>query len=261
MVNRFVLPDDCKNAIFLADRGFASLNVVAHLLFSGYFFLIRLSDGKIPGFINECTDDNREYNKHVEVILTRNRKRKNLNPTKADNYRILKPTATFDYLPKDSDAEVTLKYRVVKFLLDNGTYETVITNLPDSYSFNELKKLYRLRWGEETAFRRLKHTLGGTCFISKSIKLVTQEIWARMILFNFCMEIASHIKVRRKDRKYKYQINYDDAIKYCHFFIRNITNASETESLIRSSILPIRPDRVFPRRKAVVIPLKFAYRR
>ena len=57
------------------------------------------------------------------------------------NVKKLHPEHRFDFLIKISDK----------------TIETLITNL--DFPADELKKLYNMRWGIETSFRDLKHTL------------------------------------------------------------------------------------------------------
>ena len=76
--------------------------------------------------------------------------------------------------------------RVVRFKLSSGDYEALVTNLPvDDFSFDELKKLYFRRWGIETSFRHLKYTIGLSKFHAKKASFITQEIWARLISYNF----------------------------------------------------------------------------
>ena len=61
------------------------------------------------------------------------------------------------------------------------------TNLPENeFDITELKNLYQMRWGIETSFRELKYAIGLTHFHAKKTEYVKQEIWARLILYNFC---------------------------------------------------------------------------
>ena len=83
----------------------------------------------------------------------------------------------------------------------DGVYENLITNLPqDEFDMNSLKELYYLRWGLETAFRELKHAIGAVDFHAKSLEYVTHEVWARLLLYNFCSVITS-IAVSKKRKK------------------------------------------------------------
>ena len=47
------------------------------------------------------------------------------------------------------------------------------------------------------------------------------EIWARLILYNFCSIITAHVVIEQKDkeRKHAYQVNYTIAYQACHYFL------------------------------------------
>ena len=70
-----------------------------------------------------------------------------------NHYRFISATQPFDYLPlknKKSDPTIfyELKFRIVRFPISEGVYETIVTNLDrTNYSSDELKKLYATRWG------------------------------------------------------------------------------------------------------------------
>ena len=81
--------------------------------------------------------------------------------------------------------------------------------------------LYGLRWGIETSFRELKHVLGVKNFHAKEREYIEMEIWARLILYNFCSIITAHVVIEQKDkeRKHAYQVNYTIAYQACHYFL------------------------------------------
>ena len=84
-----------------------------------------------------------------------------------------------------------MKMRVIRFPITQGSYECIITNLPQNkFNSDEIKRLYAKRWGIETSFRELKYALGLTRFHSKKPEYIMQEIWSRMTLYNFCEIIA-----------------------------------------------------------------------
>ena len=64
-----------------------------------------------------------------------------------------------DYLPlkikKSEPAKFyKLSFRIVRFPIAEGSYETIITNLErEKYTMDKLKELYASRWGIETSFR------------------------------------------------------------------------------------------------------------
>lgn len=71
------------------------------------------------------------------------------------------------------------KCRIVRIKIIDGNYECIATNLDrDEFSLEEIKNLYTMRWGIETAFRELKYTIGITAFHAKKRELIKQEIYA-----------------------------------------------------------------------------------
>ena len=97
----------------------------------------------------------------------------------------------FDFLPTRNRKAVpvtpyALPFRIVRFRVSDSVIETVITNLdPDLFPPSELKKLYAMRWGIETSFRSLKYTMGLLHFHAKKVEHILQEIFARLIMYNF----------------------------------------------------------------------------
>ena len=70
-------------------------------------------------------------------------------------------------------------------------------------------------WGIETSFRELKYTIGLTNLHSKNVEYICQEIYAKLILYNFCEIILANIILEERNRKYTYQLNYTMAIQIC----------------------------------------------
>ena len=122
--------------------------------------------------------------------------------------------------------------------------------------------LYRMRWGIETSFRDLKHTIGTTNFHSKKFLFITQEIWTRLILFNFCSIITMNVIISQGDTKHIYQVNFAMSMKICHNFIRRGIHDTtpDVEALIGSFILPIRFGRTYARQHRFQLPASFCYR-
>ena len=121
-----------------------------------------------------------------------------------------------------------------------------ITNLQQGdFSTEEIKSLYKMRWGVETSFRELKYAVGLLNFHSKKREYVVQEIFARIIMYNFAEMITSHVVISQADKKHIYQVNFTVAIHICRRFLRSAGNSPppHVEALIRKNILPVRSDR------------------
>lgn len=189
--------------VFIADRGFASNNFFAHAKESGIFFLVRAKDINVKRLLNiKMLPDYLDTD--VDVILTRSKsKKKMMHPELFEQYRYICSGVPFDYIEPGFRDEYPLSLRVVRFEVADGIYENIITNLSvGEVSYDEIKQLYHMRWDIETSFRDLKHTIGATNFHSKKIEYIEQEIWARLILYNFCAIITTHVVIEQKSTKY-----------------------------------------------------------
>ena len=87
-----------------------------------------------------------------------------------------------------------------------------------------------------------------------------QEIYARLILYNFCEIITGTIIVSQKDRRFIYQVNFTMAIYICIEFLRRKATQMDVIALINNYILPIRPGRNSPRHIKARTVTSFLYR-
>lgn len=250
--------------IYIADRGFHAYNVFAHSIEQNAYFLIRAKDINTQRLLGKDLPGIEEFDITVERILSRsNAKKTRLFPELEEQYRYISTEVTFDYIEHKSGKEYPLTLRVIRLKVAEGIYENIITNLPsEEFTADEIKTLYSMRWGIETSFRELKHILGATNFHSKKRIYIEQEIWARLILYNFCTIITTHVVIRKKDRKHAYQVNYTVAFNACHYLLRlhNGETPPNIIGLIEQNILPIRPDRNFARQHRFRVPASFTYR-
>ena len=117
-----------------------------------------------------------------------------------------------------------------------------------SFDIQELKKLYNLRWGIETSFRFLKYNIGLNYFHSVKRTLIIQEIYARIIMYNFTMLLVHCVKVEKKNTKYEYKVSVSDAIDTSRtFLIERLKNGTIKENLLKY-LTPIKPGRSFERK-------------
>ena len=251
-------------AIYFADMGYASYNNFAHVIENKQFFLIRCNDRRLAGILGRPVDGLREMDTHVDRILTRSQaKKKHSRPELAENYRYTCKAVPMDYLDEEH-SEYDISLRIVRFEIAPGSFENIITNLPDiEFDFEDFKVLYHMRWNEENSFRDLKYPLCLTAFHSKKYEYIVQEVWARAILHNFSSAITSGVEIEKKDTLYEYQINFSEACKTCRDFLRihDGTTEMEVESLIAQNIEPVRPGRTFARQHRFKLPISFCYRR
>jgi hypothetical protein len=252
------------NVIVIADRGYECYNLFAHIEQKGWKYLIRVKDIGSTGIASALAGipTSGEFDESVHIILTK----KHTMEVRANRalYKFISSTATFDFLDSDKNLFYPMILRVVRLKLKDGSYETIITNL-DRFHFppHKLKELYHLRWGIETSFRELKYAIGLINLHSKTVERVTQEIYARLTMYNFCELITMNTVIKQKDTtKHVYQVNFTIAIQICiHFFsCMDNTPPSVPEALIKRYILPVRPDRSDPRKVRPKSMVSFIYR-
>ena len=162
----------------------------------------------------------------------------------------------------DFPSPYPMKLRVCRFLLDNGEFETVATSLPPSFTLADIRELYHLRWGIETAFRDWKYTLGLVNLHGKSDAFAEQEIYASLTAFNFASRVCNEVVARQpKNGVYAYKVNFKMAVMLCKEILRTPNADSEKllEEIARHTV-PIRPDRQDERNLKVKGFAGFVYR-
>ena len=262
--------DDTNPAIVIADRGYESYNVLAHIQEKNWKFLIRVKDfGKYSSGIIHALDlpKEDEFDFAIDLNLTYKQTNEAKELLKDKNhYKLLKSNRRFDYLPRKNRKQeplkmYNLKFRVVRFKISEDSYEVILTNLDrETFPPDIIKELYGKRWGIETSFRNLKYTVGLLHFHSKKVDFIFQEIYARLIMYNFFELIISQTVIQKQQRKYAYMINFSVAAHICReFFLKRIP-PDDIEALIARYLTPVRPDRSRPRKMSPKTPISFLYR-
>ena len=248
-------------AIVIADRGYESYNILDHIIQKNGFYLIRVRDSR--SIISPLDLPKGEFDLPFQIYLTRSQTKhtKQLQKDYPGIYRFLPSTVVLDSLPLGCKDFYPLSFRVIRFRTSDTNTVTLITNLnTDSFPMDELKYLYHLRWGIETSFRQLKYTIGLSLFQSKKVEYITQEIFARLTMYNFCELITSHVVIQKKRRKYVYQTNFTAAVHICRQFLRGSVSPPNVETLISNYTVPIRPGRSTPRKTKSIKFNGFFYR-
>ena len=252
-----------KPAIFTLDRGYESYNNMAHVQESGNKFLSRLKDIKSNGILSGFEWPDGEFDISFDLKLTRKQtKEVKENPF----FRFIPTNVNFDFLPSSTKRAdpltfYTLHLRFVRIKISDNLFEVLVTNL-DNKNFppSVLKKLYAMRWGIETSFRKLKYTIGLSAFHCKKSEHILQEIFARLTIYNFSELVTSHIAIRKKKRKHIYKINFSVAVYACRNFLLGRYAPKAVEAVISNHILPYRPNLSKPRFLRNIPPASFSYR-
>ena len=235
-------------ALIIADRGYESYNNLAHIIEKGWKFLFRIKDIHSKSIASSFNFTDDEFDVPISLTLSKKltNEAKQLYKDKW-HYRFLPSNARFDYLDLWRNLFYTMSFRIVRFPLSDGNYEVVLTNLDeDNFPPDELKKLYALRWGIETSFRDIKHSLGALFFHSKKVEFISQEIFAALIMYNLT-ELNISLVVLSQNRMYLYRVNFSNAAFIVRQLFLGRIPPPDLEVLLSRYISPIRPDRSFKR--------------
>lgn len=240
MIERYQGP----SAIFIADRGYESFNIFAHAIHAEQKFLIRLKDISSNGILARYDLPDEEFDINIDTILTRRRTKECIEHP--EMYSILYNNAVFDFIDEEN-TYYKMSFRVVRFKTAGG-YACVATNLSDkTFTTAMIKQLYRLRWNEETSFRELKYTIGLVNYHFRTREFILQEIYARLILYNFCELVVLQVEVKPGSKaELSYRINFATTVNICKEYLKHGGDEDEKMRLIQKYLTPIRPDRKYP---------------
>ena len=233
-------------AIVTLDRGYECYNNMAHIEQKGWHYVIRVKDVLSSAGILSGLTLPTEGEFDIPISFTLTRKQTNAVKARPDLYKYLPKRATFDYCDLHDNKFYPISFRVVRVLLPNGEYESLITNLSaNAFSPHELREIYRRRWGIETSFRELKHLVGMANFHSKKREFIVQEIFARLVMYNFVSIIAVAVVIPTGGKKHDYRVNFSHAVIVCRRFLRLRNNEPplDVEALLRKCLTPIRSAR------------------
>ncbi len=258
-----------ENVLIIADRAYEGFNLMAHVQEKNWKFLLRVKDVGTPccitsGFILPEAD---EFDLFLDLSLLARFTNETKELCKNKNkFHCIASTSPFDFLPRkyrkhDPLPLYKLPFRIVRFHITDDIYETVVTNL-DTNDFppEELKNLYTLRWGIETSFRELKYTVGLLHFHAKKVEHIYQEIFARLIMYNFTELITSPVIFHKADCKYAYRANFTVAVHVCRQFLLGNVAPPDVEAVISRNVSSIRPGRSSPRNMTGKKSISFTYR-
>ena len=135
--------------IILADRGYETYHVFAHIMAKGLAFVIRTKDiSRKGGIAYGFRLPDRELDKDLEFFVTRSTVHSKRDPVR---YKKISPRSVFDFLDLEKNgkqAVYPMKLRMVRFLLDTGEYECIVTNLKrEEFPPWRIRELYHLRGG------------------------------------------------------------------------------------------------------------------
>ena len=248
LLNRNPISVPC---LFIADRGFNAFNTMAAISLKNQFFLFRLKDpdSQHSPFRHLVDPKRKEYDIDSEFFFARSTKPLRNFPEQL--CRKLRSDRRFDFIPlEDKSSVLHLAFRFVCIRLDTGNFEFLITNLPrHRCSSSDLKELYHLRWGIETSFLYLKHNLCLDTPHSIRRDFLRQEIFVKLIMFNFCSLLASASGEPIQSGRYSWRFSFSSTIRIARLCIVSRCQPPDFEIIaaIQRHKYPIRTNKDRPR--------------
>ncbi len=184
-----------SNALIVMDRGYAAHWVFLLLIEMNIKFCIRTSVG---------------FNQSVKNFLSSGELDSTINiPVTSISNQQLEQS---HFTPKPVDV------RAVRIELNSGETEVLITNIvADEMSAMELKEVYWMRWGSETAYKREKLNYCVENFTGKTVESIYQDYYANIVMMNLTAVIAlpAHkiIKEETSKRTRDYSLNWMNAAR------------------------------------------------
>lgn len=249
IVDRHDIQKNRKN-VYIGDRGYCSYNNMAHVLEQGQYFLFRTKDIISKGPVgNFDFPEEESFDIDVRVTLVRSHSKKI--PVAAGRYvRFIDKAADFDYIEYGSHDTYEINFRIVRFPINDSTYECIVTNLPrDEFPAERIKTLYYSGWGIESSFRKLKYTIGLSSFHSYKPEYIKQEIWAKLIAYNMTETMITYTVTEAHNTKHEYKVNFTVAAHICRVFLRLTTEKDRYDVmlLLQKELIPVRTERKYPR--------------
>ena len=224
------------NSIYIMDRNYVSLDFIGFLEKNNIKFLSRLN--------TTYYTKEKEEMKHKDEIVE-------LEHTKARMKRkYFQDEETRQYIKQTN----TTKIRILKYILNTGEEEYLITNIKD-LSYEELFEIYGKRWNIETLYFSLKSKLQIEKFTSSNEIIIKQDIYSGVLVYNMIQTMKNEAKEEREQKKYKHEMKVNENVAIGLFkneMIYIMLEANDKERLKRYDKLckkilkykiPIRKDR------------------
>lgn len=244
MIDECPMPD---NTIFIADRGYMTMNTLAQLIGHNKFFLIRAkSSSYSSSFLNPLMKENVESDSRLTIGITRSHKKLYMENSSA--YKILDHRSVFDFIPPDDHESVYyMSIRCTCVELEPGSYEYLVSNLPDDlFSAEDLKQLYWKRWSVETSFRSLKYALSLAYLHSANRELIIQEVFAKLIMYNFASLLHAYASAAKEalnrcaKTKYRYKLSFDDVVPIARELIKQPSEDEKIKALLLRHLTAVK---------------------
>ncbi|MBQ2613650.1 MAG: IS4 family transposase [Methanobrevibacter sp.] len=203
-----------EKSIFIFDRGYNAMELYANIMSMNSYFIVRLKDRNYIDDRYKITKNDSE----IQLEITKDRLKKFHNKTLKEKYSKIKH----------------LNLRILTITLENGTTESLLTNILDkNFTIEDFQKLYNLRWGIETNYNTMKNRLNIENYTGKRKITIKQDIYSKFLKYNIFQYYRIYFNLlinrtrRQKGIKQEYKVNQAHLIrklkKYLPIMILNPT--------------------------------------
>ena len=210
-IQELIIPE---KSIFIFDRGYNAMELYANIMSMNSYFIVRLKDRNYIGDRYKITENDAE----IQLEITKERLKKFHNKSLKEKYSKIKH----------------LNLRILTITLENGTTETLLTNIHDkNFTIEDFKELYNLRWGIETNYNTMKNRLNIENYTGKRRITIEQDIYSKFIKYNIFQYYRIYFNLlinrvkRQKGIKQEYKVDQAHLIrklkKYLPIMILNPT--------------------------------------
>lgn len=233
---------ELEKVIILFDRGYPSIEMIYLMQEIGIKYIFR---GKISSYRKEIEKMETE-DEEIEIKITEKK------------VKSVEEKEVKEKLRKKGKIET----RIVKYQLETGEEEILITNLEEKeFAREEVGKLYFRRWNIELAYNIAKNKLELQNFSGQNKIVVEQEFYGQMLMLNIAEDFRKDAnkgieKKKENGYKYDYQVNMNTLIgllreRFILILISMAINNDEKSQReydelieeIRKELVPIRPGR------------------
>ncbi len=237
-----------ENDLVLCDMGYPALWFLAYLCLLGKECVIRTS----AAFLLEVQEALHSDQNDVLIQI----------PVQTPDRPL---PEKLKHLVPELDPEMVLSVRVVKLVLADGTEEFLLTSLCalDLFPYSDFQGLYAKRWGRETNYDVFKNILEIENFTGTSALSIRQDFYATVLTNNIRgliqWELQEEIDAENqsRSRKYEYTLNTNLSIGRLKDAIVTLVLGhgdlsafyTRLKQQFKRNMVPIRPDRHFPRKR------------
>lgn len=180
-------------SLYIMDRNYVSMDFIGFLEKNNIKFLSRLN----ATYYTKEKEGMKSNDEIVDLEHTKDRMKR----------KYFEDEETRQYLKQTK----TTKIRMLKYILNTGEEEYLITNIKD-LNYEELFEVYGKRWNIETLYFSLKSKLQMEKFTSSNETIIKQDIYSGVLVYNMIQTMKNEAKEEIEQKKYKYEMKVNENI-------------------------------------------------